>query len=111
MAGFTVTIRREGKTQRLERDALDTALDALEFELRALTQTSRRGPVSGIARTYEPAEIVAVRGEIAGRGVRAGVDVRGDGTAEAFTGRVRRRVVAPARGESAYDALRRVLMA
>ena len=111
MAAFKVTIRREGRTERFRRDALEPALDLLEFELRALSGSSRRQPASGIARTYEPGELVAVRGEVAGRGVRAGVDVRGDGTTEAFTGRVRRSIVTPQPGESAYEALRRVLMA
>jgi hypothetical protein len=55
---------------------------------------------------------VAVRGELAGPGgLRAGVDVRGDGSAEAYTGRWRRRLVERRTGETAYDALRRVLAA
>lgn len=111
MASFKVTIRREGRTERFSRDALEPALDLLEFELRALSGSSRRRPASGIARTYEPGELVAVRGEVSGRGVRAGVDVRGDGATEAFTGRVRRSIVEALPGESAYEALRRVLMA
>ena len=109
MGAFKVTIRQRGTTDRLQRETLDAALDLLEFELRALTGSSRRGPASGLGRQYEPGEIVAVRGELRGPGVRAGVDVRGDGEAVAFTGRVRRAIVQPGDGESAYAALRRVL--
>ena len=44
-----------------------------------------------------------------GPGVRAGVDVRGDGTAMAFTGKLRRREVERRKRETAYEALRRAL--
>ena len=109
MAGYKVTIRGQGRTETFHRDELEPALDLLEFELRALLSSSRREPARGLARRYEPGELVAVRGEIAGRGVRGGVDIRGDGTAEAFTGRVWRSLVEAQPGESAYEALRRVL--
>ena len=61
-------------------------------------------------RKIEPARLVVARIELSGPGrLRAGLDVRGDGSSEAFTGRVRRQVVEQRRGESAYQALRRVV--
>ena len=52
---------------------------------------------------------MVLRVEVAGPGTRGGVDVRGDGSAEAYTGRWRRVLVARDPGETAYDALRRAL--
>lgn len=68
-------------------------------------------PQGGVLiRRLEPVQIVVARLELSGpRRLHAGVDVRGDGSSEAFTGRLRRRVVAQSDGESAYDALRREL--
>jgi hypothetical protein len=89
---------------------LGPALDALEQEMRALAQTERRNPVDLRYREFTPVQQVAARGELSGPGrLRAGIDLRGDGSAEAFTGRVRRRLVEQREGESPYDALRRAL--
>lgn len=61
-------------------------------------------------RSFEPHEQVAGRLEVSGPGrVRGGVDIRGDGSAHPFTGRLRRREVKPKRSENAYAALRRAL--
>jgi hypothetical protein len=110
MARYTLTVRRRGATDRERFDSLDDALVALEERLDGLVRPQRRSEERGLSRAYAPVQQVAVRGEIAGPGgLRGGVDVRGDGSAEAYTGRLRRRLVERRSGETAYDALRRVL--
>jgi hypothetical protein len=52
---------------------------------------------------------VAARGQVDGPRVHGGVDIRGDGSAEAWTGRWGRRLVEQKRKETAYRALRREL--
>jgi hypothetical protein len=107
---YTLTVRAGSKVERERFDRLPDALDALEREVRARSQTDRRRTVDLRYRKFEPVAQVAVRAELAGPGrLRAGVDLRGDGSTEAFTGRLRRRVVEQRRDESPYDALRRVL--
>jgi hypothetical protein len=110
MARYTLTVRRRGATDRERFDSLDAALAALEQRLDGIVRPERRGSERGLSRSYEPVQQVAARGEVAGPGgVRGGVDVRGDGSAEAYTGRWRRRLVDRRAGETAYDALRRAL--
>jgi hypothetical protein len=91
-----LTERIRGKVSRRRFADLDAALVALE----------RRG--------YELEAQADGSGRVVGRlelDVKAGVDIRGDGTAVPYTGRIRRREIERVRGESAYDALRRILSA
>jgi hypothetical protein len=110
VAAYTLTVRRRGATDRERFANLGEALEALEARLDELSRPERRLAERGLGREYEPVQQVAVRGEVAGPGgVRAGVDLRGDGSAEAFTGRWRRQLVERRTGETAYEALRRRL--
>jgi hypothetical protein len=106
---YKLTVRRRGGTARERFASLPEALAALEARLDQLAPNERRGRERALSRELAPVEQVAVRGEVAGPGVRGGVDVRGDGSAEAFTGRWRRVLVEREAGETAYDALRRAL--
>lgn len=112
MAGrYTLTIRTGPKVERERFDELGAALDALEARLTPLEGRSMRDTVDLRYREFAPVAQVAVRGEVAGPSrLRGGVDLRGDGSAEAYTGRMRRRLVKQRGGESAFTALRRALV-
>jgi hypothetical protein len=102
------------RVSRKRVPTLDDAIDALELELRSLGPAARRAPARAFAREIAPVAQVAARGELSGPGrlrpsVRAGADLRGDGSIEAYRGKVQREVVKQQRGESPFDALRRVL--
>jgi hypothetical protein len=110
--GYTVTVRgHRGEVQRERHAERRDALAAVERHGRELETDAHAAPFGGgIVRKIEPAQQVSARIELTGPGrLRAGVDVRGDGSSEAYTGRVRRQVVEQRRGESAYDALERVV--
>jgi hypothetical protein len=105
-----VVVRSGPRVERLDAASLDAALDLIEERARALAKDSRRAPVELRFKTFEPVQQVAHRLELRGeRGLRAGIDVRGDGSVEAWTGRLRRQVVTQEPGENAYAALRRTL--
>ena len=112
MAGsYRVTVRRGGRVERERFSSLDEALDGIESRGAELQRTARSTPVdTKILGRYEPVQQVAARLELSGPGgVKGGVDVRGDGSAEAYTGRLRRRLLEPRGRESPYEALRRAL--
>lgn len=113
MRRYRLTIRNEARVKHERFDDLDAALRELESLARGLEGGARRDTIGGhLLRKIDPVQQVVARLELAGPGrLRAGVDVRGDGSSEAFTGRVRRRLVEQRAGESPYEALRRVLAA
>lgn len=105
-----MTFRTGPKVQHERFEDAAAAADEIERRLRALGSEARRAPRSVLGREFEPVQQVAARAEVsAPRRLRAGVDLRGDGSAEAWTGRVFRRLVELEEGEDAYAALRRVL--
>ena len=116
MARWTLTVRNGPRVERGRFETLSAALEALEQRLDELAPQARRDAVQVLKRSYDPVRQVAVRGEIAGPNrllpsVRGGVDLRGDGSAEAYTGHWRRSLVALAPGETPYDGLARALAA
>jgi hypothetical protein len=108
---YRLTIRQGPKVTRERYTELEEAMGALEEHGRELERGADARPVGGsVIRRIEPVQQVVARLELRGPGrLRAGVDVRGDGSSEAYTGRVRRRLVEQRPGEDAYGALRREL--
>jgi hypothetical protein len=110
---YTLKVRVRSRVERVRHDDLDSALAALELRAEELIPEARRNTVRVAAmRDFEPVQQVAARLELSGpRRLHAGLDVRGDGSTEAWTGRVRRRLLEQRPGETAYEALRRALTA
>jgi len=111
MAGWKVTERIRGKVNRDSFGSLDAAFRDVESRIADHERIADAQPEGGgLMRRIDPVQQVVARLELAGPGrVRAGVDVRGDGSSEAWTGRFRRELVEQQAGESAVDALRRAL--
>jgi hypothetical protein len=110
MGRWKLTVRHGSLVERERHESLDDALASLRRRVDALASAPPRKAVTVFRREFEPVAQVAARGELAGpKGARAGVDVRGDGSTEAWVGRWRRTVLTPAKDETPYDALRREL--
>jgi hypothetical protein len=105
---WKVTVRIGPKVERIRAEELSEALDAVELNARAAANTERRRTVDTRVRRYEAGDQVAARVELRGPGVSVGVDVRGDGGVQAWTGRVRRRALELEDDETPFEALRRV---
>jgi hypothetical protein len=104
---WQVVLRSGPAVHRYPAASLEEALELLETETRVAANTERRTEVDVRIRQFSPADQVAARVELRGPGPRAGFDVRGDGSVQAWTGRIRRRLVEPEGDETVYEALRR----
>jgi hypothetical protein len=111
---WTLTVRTGPKFERLRFGELSEALDALQTRGEAIGGSAPNKAVDVKYREYEPSEQVAARLELAGPerllpSLRAGIDVHGDGSVEAYRGRLRRSEIEQRKGETAYEALAREL--
>jgi len=105
-----VKVRAGAKVEKLRFESLSDALDAVAVRTADLVQSAPGRAVDLKVRRFEPVAQVVARLEVSGPGrLRAGVDVRGDGSTESYRGRLRREVVEQRDGESAPEALRRIL--
>ncbi len=111
MGAYRIRVRVKAKVDHERAGDLQGALALVEQRGRRLAAQAREPARGGtLLRRFDPVQQVFGRIELSGpRGLRAGVDVRGDGSVEAFTGRLRRRLVRQEGEESPYEALRRVL--
>jgi hypothetical protein len=107
---YLLTVRSGPKVERARFAALGPALEELERRGQELARAAEAPAVDLRVRRFEPVHRVVARLELRGpRRLRAGVDVRGDGSAEGYTGRLRRELVTQREDETAWAALRRVL--
>jgi hypothetical protein len=113
-ASYRLKVRDGSRVVRAHFPSLEEALDALETRVGEVAARPARTAIDLRVRRIEPVAQVIARAELSGPErlaprVRAGVDVRGDGSAEAWVGGTSRRVVVQDEGESAVAALRRAL--
>jgi hypothetical protein len=116
---WTLTVRDGPRVAHKRFETLGETLEAMERRLDELAPDAKRragrsviGQLGG--RRFDAARQVAVRAEVSAPGgwrggARGGVDMRGDGSTEAYTGRLRRRLVELRPGETPYVGLHRVL--
>src|SRR5205807_8290286 len=92
----------------------DEAREALETRGCELSLSVGGDPFDVMIKRVEPVQQLAARLGLAGPerwlpSVRVGVDVRGDGSTEAFRGQIRRTLLEQRGSEDAFAALRRAL--
>jgi hypothetical protein len=112
---WTLTLRSVGRVERQRFAELESVLDAIESRARMLADAAPKRSLDLRYKKLEPVQQVFARLELSGPerlmpSVRAGIDIRGDGSAEPYRGGLRRRSIERRSGESATAALRRVLL-
>jgi hypothetical protein len=111
-ASWKLVVRAGSRVEREQFDSLDDALICARARVRELEPGARRETATAFVREIAPADQVAARLELRGPGRRfGGLDLRGDGSTAAWTGRISKRIVEPERGEDPVDALARALEA
>lgn len=111
---WTVIVRASARVERTRFAELDAALDELESRVKGLSATAPKRALELRVKRYEPVQQVYGRVELSGPQrlvprVRAGIDVRGDGSSEAYLGRVSRTLIDQRKGESPFQALARAV--
>ena len=111
---WKLTVRAGSRVERLHFDRAVAGLQALEARARELSGAAPRERLDIRYKRYEPVQLVFARLELSGPerlmpSIRVGLDVRGDGSVQAYRGRLKREVIEPAQGESSYAALRRTV--
>jgi hypothetical protein len=106
---YSLTLRAGSQVVRESFADLGSALERLEDWTRERAGEAPRRPIDLRYRRFEAVQQVTARAELRGpRRLRGGIDVRGDGSSEAYSGRWRRRLIEQRAGEDAIGALRRV---
>jgi hypothetical protein len=113
---WKLTVRAGPKVERSEYELLDDAIGALESRAKSLAADADGRAIDLKVRRFEPAQQVVARLELSGPGrllprLRAGVDVHGDGSTEAYLGHLTRDPVTRRKGDTTYKALRRAIKA
>ena len=113
---FTVRVRDGSKTSRAQYALLEDALAVCEGEATRMAQAAPNRPIETGMRKFDPVDLVVGRVELSSGGWfsryarSAGLDIRGDGSIEAYSGRVSRSVVVFRVGETTFDGLRRAML-